>query len=150
MSEHEREQAMSLASWSKPYITDAFVTGEVEEADIAKLENAGIIVQRQSTVDRALGNVIAKMQTRLAPRTRALGTSAPSAGFLESLTDAAAGKVAGDQFVHDHRDMVIVISSGNDGTAADPPAPQSRMVSLGFVNWCSLGSPASAKNCIAV
>jgi hypothetical protein len=55
-----------------------------------------------------------------------------------------------DQFVHDHRDMVIVISAGNDGTAANPPTPLVRTAKNGFVNWCSIGAPASAKNCITV
>lgn len=55
-----------------------------------------------------------------------------------------------DEFVHDHRDMVIVFSAGNDGKASDPVPPDTRTAQPGFVNWKSIGAPASAKNCITV
>ena len=50
-----------------------------------------------------------------------------------------------DDFVAAHRDMVIVISAGNEGTAAAP-----RNTGKGQVDWLSLGSPATAKNAITV
>lgn len=50
-----------------------------------------------------------------------------------------------DEFVHSHKDMLIVISAGNEGTAAQPKNSQS-----GFVDWLSLGSPATAKNALTV
>lgn len=55
-----------------------------------------------------------------------------------------------DEFVSDHPDMVIVFSAGNDGKAANPPLPDRRTAQPGFVNWRSVGAPASAKNCITV
>ena len=50
-----------------------------------------------------------------------------------------------DAFVARRRDMLIVIAAGNDGTSANPvrTAP-------GFVDWSSIGSPASAKNALVV
>lgn len=50
-----------------------------------------------------------------------------------------------DEFVSTHRDMLIVISAGNEGTAAKPLKSQK-----GFVDWLSIGSPASAKNALVV
>jgi subtilisin family serine protease len=50
-----------------------------------------------------------------------------------------------DEFVADHRDMLLVISAGNDGTAASP-----RNAQPGFVDWLSIGSPASSKNSLTV
>jgi subtilisin family serine protease len=50
-----------------------------------------------------------------------------------------------DEFVASHRDMLIVISAGNEGTAASPQNAKS-----GFVDWLSIGSPASAKNALVV
>ena len=50
-----------------------------------------------------------------------------------------------DEFVAGHRDMLIVISAGNEGTAANPLKSQ-----RGFVDWLSIGSPASAKNALVV
>lgn len=50
-----------------------------------------------------------------------------------------------DEFVAGHRDMLIVISAGNEGTAAQPLKSQP-----GFVDWLSIGSPASAKNALVV
>ncbi|SDD02419.1 S8 family serine peptidase [Rhodococcus tukisamuensis] len=50
-----------------------------------------------------------------------------------------------DDYVAKRRDMLIVIAAGNEGTAAAPvnSAP-------GFVDWLSLGSPASCKNALTV
>ena len=50
-----------------------------------------------------------------------------------------------DEFVASHRDMLVVISAGNEGTAASPHKSQ-----RGFVDWLSIGSPASAKNALVV
>ncbi len=50
-----------------------------------------------------------------------------------------------DEFVSRRRDMLIVISAGNEGTAAQPLKSQP-----GFVDWLSIGSPASAKNALVV
>ncbi len=50
-----------------------------------------------------------------------------------------------DEFVARRRDMLIVISAGNEGTAAAPQRSQP-----GFVDWLSIGSPASAKNALVV
>jgi subtilisin family serine protease len=50
-----------------------------------------------------------------------------------------------DGFVHRRKDMLIVISAGNEGTAAV------RLNSAtGFVDWLSIGSPASCKNALTV
>ena len=54
-----------------------------------------------------------------------------------------------DAFVHNHRDMLLVISAGNEGTAADP-ATGKRNASKGFVDWLSIGSPATSKNALTV
>jgi subtilisin family serine protease len=51
-----------------------------------------------------------------------------------------------DEFVANHRDMLIVISAGNDGTAAMPRNNSA----AGFVDWLSIGSPASSKNALTV
>ena len=50
-----------------------------------------------------------------------------------------------DEFVDGHRDMTIVIAAGNEGTARQPFSS-----STGFVDWLSIGSPATAKNAISV
>lgn len=50
-----------------------------------------------------------------------------------------------DKFVHQHKDMLIVISAGNDGSASQP-----RNSKPGYVDWLSLGSPATAKNALTV
>lgn len=54
-----------------------------------------------------------------------------------------------DEFVYDHKDMLIVISAGNEGTAVDPPMGV-RRTAQGFVDWLSIGSPATAKNALTV
>ena len=41
--------------------------------------------------------------------------------------------------------MLIVISAGNEGSAAEPANSQ-----RGFVDWLSIGSPASCKNALTV
>lgn len=50
-----------------------------------------------------------------------------------------------DAYAAKRRDMLIVIAAGNEGTAAQPfnSAP-------GFVDWLSIGSPASSKNALTV
>lgn len=50
-----------------------------------------------------------------------------------------------DEFVYSHKDMLIVISCGNEGTAFQP-----RNSNPGFVDWLSLGSPATSKNALSV
>jgi subtilisin family serine protease len=54
-----------------------------------------------------------------------------------------------DAFVDAHRDMLIVISAGNEGTAADPQIGV-RNAQPGFVDWLSVGSPATCKNALTV
>jgi serine protease AprX len=50
-----------------------------------------------------------------------------------------------DEFVARHRDMLIVISAGNEGQAATcQHSPR------GAVDWLSIGAPASCKNAITV
>jgi len=50
-----------------------------------------------------------------------------------------------DEFVAKRRDMLVVISAGNEGQAAN------RLNSrLGFVDWLSIGSPATCKNALTV
>jgi serine protease AprX len=50
-----------------------------------------------------------------------------------------------DEFVYNHKDMLIIISGGNEGTALQPKNSK-----IGFVDWLSLGSPATAKNALTV
>ncbi len=54
-----------------------------------------------------------------------------------------------DEYVYKQKDMLIVISAGNDGTAADPLIG-ARNVPNGQVDWLSLGSPATARNALTV
>jgi serine protease AprX len=50
-----------------------------------------------------------------------------------------------DEFVSKRRDMLVVFSAGNEGQAAN------RLNSpIGFVDWLSIGSPATAKNALTV
>jgi len=51
-----------------------------------------------------------------------------------------------DDFVARRRDMLIVISAGNSGTAAPPLVNAAQ----GHVDWLSIGSPASCKNALTV
>ncbi len=50
-----------------------------------------------------------------------------------------------DEFVQNHPDMLVVIAAGNEGHADQPLNSQP-----GFVDWLSIGSPASAKNSLTV
>jgi len=50
-----------------------------------------------------------------------------------------------DEFVAEHRDMLIVISAGNEGQAASRVNSQQ-----GFVDWLSVGSPATSKNALTI
>lgn len=50
-----------------------------------------------------------------------------------------------DEYVAAHPDMLITIAAGNEGSAADPFNTQP-----GFVDWQSIGSPATAKNALTV
>lgn len=50
-----------------------------------------------------------------------------------------------DEFVYDHPDFLVIISAGNEGTARNPRNSQP-----GFVDWLSIGSPASCKNALTV
>lgn len=54
-----------------------------------------------------------------------------------------------DEFVWNKKDMLIVISAGNEGTAADPLIGMRRS-QQGFVDWLSIGSPATSKNALTV
>nr|MBC7245292.1 S8 family serine peptidase [Chloroflexota bacterium] len=56
-----------------------------------------------------------------------------------------ANSIEVDEFVAKRRDILIVISAGNQGQAA-----QRRHSLPGFVDWLSIGSPASAKNALTV
>lgn len=50
-----------------------------------------------------------------------------------------------DEFVHEHRDMLLVFSAGNDGTSADV-----KNVPKGQVDFFSIGAPGTAKNILTV
>jgi serine protease AprX len=50
-----------------------------------------------------------------------------------------------DEYVHSHPDLLVTIAAGNEGSAADPFSAQP-----GFVDWVSIGSPATAKNALTV
>ena len=50
-----------------------------------------------------------------------------------------------DEYVAGRRDMLIVIAAGNEGSAANCVNSQK-----GFVDWLSIGSPATAKNALTV
>jgi serine protease AprX len=54
-----------------------------------------------------------------------------------------------DEFVHQHKDMLIVISAGNEGTSIDPLIGK-RNAKPGYVDWLSIGSPATSKNALVV
>lgn len=51
-----------------------------------------------------------------------------------------------DRFVHAHKDMLVVVAAGNAGVGATG-AGNAR---LGFVEWGSLGAPATSKNALVV
>ncbi len=50
-----------------------------------------------------------------------------------------------DEYVEEHPDLLITIAAGNEGSAANPFSAQT-----GFVDWQSIGSPATAKNALTV
>lgn len=50
-----------------------------------------------------------------------------------------------DEFVRRRPDMLIVIAAGNEGTAFHP-----RNAKPGYVDWLSIGSPATCKNALTV
>lgn len=50
-----------------------------------------------------------------------------------------------DEFVRRHPDMLIVIAAGNEGSAFQP-----RNAKTGYVDWLSIGSPATGKNALTV
>lgn len=50
-----------------------------------------------------------------------------------------------DEYVSKRRDMLVVIAAGNEGTAA-----ANINAGDGFVDWLSLGSPATSKNALTV
>jgi serine protease AprX len=50
-----------------------------------------------------------------------------------------------DDYVARRRDMLVVIAAGNEGTSAGPFNADE-----GFVDWLSIGSPASCKNALTV
>lgn len=50
-----------------------------------------------------------------------------------------------DEFVDQHRDMLIVISAGNEGHSHHP-----KHTAKGFVDWLSVGAPATSKNALTV
>jgi serine protease AprX len=65
------------------------------------------------------------------------GAATESAYTIES-TDV-------DAYVAERRDMLVVIAAGNEGVAAEALHAQP-----GFVDWLSIGSPASCKNALTV
>ncbi|MGH9875830.1 MAG: S8 family serine peptidase [Pyrinomonadaceae bacterium] len=54
-----------------------------------------------------------------------------------------------DAYMYGQKDMLIVISAGNEGTAADPQIGL-RNSQPGFVDWLTIGAPATAKNALTV
>jgi subtilisin family serine protease len=60
-----------------------------------------------------------------------------------------------DDFVARKKDMLVIIAAGNEGTSADPSQkllnrPFKRISTPGFVDWLTIGSPATAKNALTV
>ena len=51
-----------------------------------------------------------------------------------------------DEYVNSHKDMLIVIAAGNAGISGAQP----KKADPGFVDWLSIGSPASCKNALTV
>lgn len=51
-----------------------------------------------------------------------------------------------DEFVHNNKDMLVVIAAGNEGTSGKHP----QKADPGSVDWLSIGSPASCKNALTV
>ncbi len=54
-----------------------------------------------------------------------------------------------DEFVADHPDMLIVIAAGNEGVGSGTQNSTGN-AQPGFVDWLTIGSPASAKNALTV
>lgn len=54
-----------------------------------------------------------------------------------------------DDYIHSHKDLLVVISAGNEGTGKDPESGR-RNAATGCVEWLSVGSPATAKNTLTV
>jgi subtilisin family serine protease len=54
-----------------------------------------------------------------------------------------------DAFVHEHKDMLVVVAAGNAGSALDPSEGPRRALA-GFVEWGSVGAPATSKNALVV
>jgi len=50
-----------------------------------------------------------------------------------------------DQFVSDNQDMTVVVAAGNDGTSRN-----NFNAAKGFVDWLSVGAPATSKNALTV
>ena len=50
-----------------------------------------------------------------------------------------------DQYVHSHPDFLVIVSSGNSGTAAAP-----RHAKIGSVDWLSVCAPGTSKNAMVV
>jgi serine protease AprX len=63
----------------------------------------------------------------------------------DTLSQYTFNSIEADEFVDAHRDMTIVIAAGNEGTALKPFSAKP-----GFVDWLSIGSPATSKNSITV
>ncbi|MCU7816361.1 MAG: S8 family serine peptidase [Candidatus Thiodiazotropha sp. (ex Rostrolucina anterorostrata)] len=57
--------------------------------------------------------------------------------------------IEADEFVANHRDMLIVIAAGNEGVGSGTPDSPGH-AQPGFVDWMSLNSPGSAKNVLTV
>ncbi len=51
-----------------------------------------------------------------------------------------------DEFVHKNKDMLLVVAAGNAGTSGQQP----KKADVGFVDWLSIGSPATCKNALTV
>lgn len=54
-----------------------------------------------------------------------------------------------DEFVHAHKDMLVVIAAGNAGSGVAPVFGPRRS-QPGFVEWASIGAPATSKNALVV
>lgn len=53
-----------------------------------------------------------------------------------------------DEFAYDHLDMLILIAAGNDGNDGNDVFAMN--TANGFVDWLSIGSPATSKNALTV
>lgn len=66
-----------------------------------------------------------------------------------TMAEYQANSLEVDEYVHGQKDMLIVISAGNEGTAADPLVGTRNSIA-GSVDWLSVGDPATAKNALTV